>query len=66
MIEGRETGLRHCLRPGHLSTESVNNSETVWITRTVSHSQPRLAWGRPTTDPHGPSPATNVFEVISR
>ena len=66
MIEGRERSLCHAGPTGGLSTESVNNSETVWITRTLNHIQRRVAWDHCRDSPLRPDPGPQRFEVTSR
>jgi hypothetical protein len=51
---------------GQLSTESVNNSESVWITPTFNHIVRRLACRQFRSGPPREYPSAESFEVISR
>jgi hypothetical protein len=53
-------------RIGQLSTESVNNSESVWITPAFNHIVRRLACRQFRSGPPREYPSAQSFEVISR
>ena len=49
-----------------ISTESVNNSESVWITSTFNHIDSRLALRQFRSGPPREYPSAQSFEVTSR